>query len=108
MIKQIIALVVLSIIVVVSMAYTQHVLEWILSAHNWVAETLTQVFSGGQAGDITRKLLALLCIPIVIGAIPVVIYWLAKRSWFPYFMHVVWVTWLAQTAALVIQYKVGA
>jgi hypothetical protein len=105
MLKHVIALILISIAIILGMSYAQMVLQGILDAHNWVADILTQVFSGGQAGDLTRKLLALLTIPVGIGLIPVIIYWLAKRSWFPYFMQLVWVVWLIQTAALVIQYK---
>ncbi len=105
MLKHILALILISILVILTMPYAQQGLQWILAGHNWVADTLTSVFSGGQAGDITRKLLALLAIPVVIGLIPVIIYWLTKRAWFPYFIQIVWVMWLIQTAALVILYK---
>lgn len=105
MLKQVIALLVLSIVIILGMSYAQQSLQWIVDAHDWVSQVLTNVFSGGEAGDLTRKLLALLAIPLVISLIPVVVYWLARRSWFPYFMQIFWVTWLLQTAALVIQYK---
>ncbi len=102
MLKQIIALIALSVAIILFMPYAQHGVEWILTAQNWVSELLTQVFSGGPAGDLTRKLLALLAIPIAIGLVPVIIFWLTRHRWFPYFMHIVWVIWLIQTAALVI------
>ncbi len=105
MLKHVIVLLVVSILVILFMSYAQTGLVWIVAAHDWVADMRTQVFSGGQAGDITRQLLALLSIPLAIGFIPVIVFWLAKRQWFPYFMQVVWVVWLVQTAALVIQYK---
>jgi hypothetical protein len=111
MLKSIISLVTLvalSIVIILFMSNTQAVIGWILSAHAWVADVLTQVFSGGSAGDLTRQLLALITIPIALALIPVGIYWLLRRSMFPYFMQVIWVTWLIQTAALVIQFKVGA
>lgn len=111
MLKSVIALltlIALSILIILFMPYAQQVLEWLSSAHNWVAEVLTQVFSGGQAGDLTRKLLSLLAIPFFIGLIPVITFWLIKRSMLPYFMQIVWVTWLIQTAVLIIQFKAGA
>lgn len=110
MLKSILSLAVLislSIVIILFMSNTQTVLGWVLSAHAWVADGLTQVFSGGQAGDITRQLLALITIPVILSLIPVLIYWLLKRNMFPYFMQVIWVTWLIQTAALVIQFKAG-
>ena len=108
MIKHIVAIILLTIAVILSMSYVQQGLLLLLAMHNWVASILTNVFSGGQAGNIIRQLLALLAIPVFIGLIPAFVYWLVKRSWFPYFMECVWVVWLLQIAALVIQHKAGA
>lgn len=108
MLKHIVALLVISVLIILGMSYAQDALKLILSGHDWVAETLTQVFSGGETGDIIRKLIALLAIPVVVGLIPGVIYWVTKRRWFPYFMELVWVVWLIQTSALVILYKAAA
>lgn len=108
MFKHSIAIIILSITVILTMANAQHLLQMILSAHLWVANTLTEVFSGGSTGNLVRQLLALLAIPILAGFIPVFLYWLARRRWFPYFMQIVWITWLVQTAALIIEYKVIA
>lgn len=107
MLKQILAIIALSIAVVLSMSYAQQILQFILTAHDWVAVNLTEVFSGGQTGNLLRNLLALLAIPVIMGAIPVILYWVVKRSWFPYFMQIVWVIWLIQTAALVVLFKAG-
>jgi hypothetical protein len=107
MIKHILAIILLSIVAVVSMLYAQQGLQWMVAAHDWVADALTQVFSGGQAGNIIRELIALLTVPVVIGLIPIVIYWVARRHFFPYFMQIVWIVWLLQFAALAIVYKVA-
>lgn len=106
MLKQTVALILLSILIILCMPYAQHALQWLIDGHNWISDTLTNVFSGSYAGDLIRKLLALLAIPVLIGLLPVIVYWLAKRSWFPYFMEIVWVVWLLEIGALVIQYKV--
>lgn len=105
MLKQILAIVVLSILVIVTMSYAQQLLQFLVSGHDWIAQTLTEVFSGGQAGNLIRNLLALLAIPLLASLLPVLIYWLAKRQLFPYFMHMIWVIWLVQTAALIVLYK---
>jgi hypothetical protein len=107
MLKHLIALILISIAIIVGITYAQIGLQWLVNAHDWVANILMDVFSGGKAGDITRQLLALLAIPVAVGLVPVIIYGFAKRQMFPYFMTFVWVIWLVQTAALVIQYKVG-
>lgn len=108
MLKQIIAILVLSVVIIVGMEYAQQTLQLLVSAHDWVADFLKDVFSGGQAGNIIRQLIALLAIPIVVALIPTIIYWIAKRSWFPYFMEVLWIVWLVQTSALVIVNKAAA
>jgi hypothetical protein len=105
MLKQTIALILLSLLVITSMAYAQYGLEFLVTMHDWVAETLTQVFSGGTAGDITRQLLALLAAPLLIGLVPALIYWIIRRSWFPYFMQLVWIVWLLQAAALIVVFQ---
>ena len=105
MLKQIIVIILLSVALTVGMSYAQQGLQYLLLGHDWVADVLTQVFSGGQAGNIIRNVMTLLAIPVLVGLIPTVIYWIAKRSWFSYFMDIVWIVWLVQTSALVILYK---
>lgn len=105
MLKQILAIILLSILIILTTVYAQQLLQLLLAGHDWIAQTLTDVFSGGMAGNLVRNLLALLAVPLLCGLIPAIIYWFAKRSWFPYFMHVVWVVWLVQTSALIVLYK---
>lgn len=107
MIKHLVAIIALSIAIILTMSQAQTALHALIAGHDWVSETLKAVFSGGTAGNLSRELLASLAIPFLVGLIPAGIYWLVKRSWFPFFMTFVWITWLIQTAALVIQYKAG-
>ncbi|VVC74750.1 hypothetical protein AQUSIP_00220 [Aquicella siphonis] len=108
MIKQLIALVALSTAIVLSMSYAQQGVQWLVAAHDWVSQLLTEVFSGGHAGNLARGLLALLSIPVLVGLVPAVVYWLVKRHWFPYFMEIVWIVWLIQAGALIVMYKAVA
>jgi len=105
---QILALILFSIAVVMLMPYVQQGIQALLTAHGWISSQLTQVFSGGSTGDLIRQLVAMLAMPIAIGLVPVIIYCLVKRAWFPYFMQVVWVVWLVEVTALVIQFKAVA
>lgn len=105
MLKNLVIIIALSLLTILSMAYAQQGLQYLVAAHDWVNNMLMQVFSGGQAGNLTRELIALLAIPFLIGLVPAIIYWLVKRHWFPYFMQVVWVIWFLQTTSLVILYK---
>jgi hypothetical protein len=105
MLKQIIVIILLSIAITVGMPYAQQGLHYLLLGHDWISDILTNVFSGGQAGNIIRNVITLLAIPVLVGLVPTIIYWIAKRRWFPYFMDIVWIIWLIQTSALVILYK---
>lgn len=107
MVKHIAGIVIISILIIIGMPYVQQGLQFILSCHDWLSDLLKTVFSGGQAGNIIRELIALLAIPVVVALIPTIVYWLIKRSWFPYFMELIWIIWLIQTSALVILYKVS-
>lgn len=105
MLKQVIAIIVLSILVIMGTVYAQQLLQGILQAHEWIAQSLTQIFSGGEAGNLTRQLIALLSLPVLVGLVPAGAYWVLRRSAFPYFMEFVWAVWLVQTAAIVVMYK---
>ena len=105
MIKQIIAILLFSVLVTIGMSYAQQGLQYVIQAHDWISDLLTQVFSGGQIGNIIRNTITLLTIPVLIALIPALIYWIVKRSWFPYFIDVLWVILLIESSALAILYK---
>lgn len=105
MLKHIGAIVGLSMVLMLTILYVQTGLQYLVFAHEWLSNILKEVFSGGEAGNIIRQLLALITIPFALGLVPVIIYWLARREWFPYFMQCVWIVWLIQTSALIVLYK---
>lgn len=105
MLKHIVALIVLAIVVILATPQVHALLEALVAGHDWIADTLKAVFSGGRTGSLLRDLIASLTIPLLVGFIPAGLYWLARRSFFPYFMTFVWVTWLVQTSALIMVYK---
>ncbi len=109
--KQFISLLIfilLSIAVVMFMPYAQQVVQFLISAHDWVANILTDIFTGNPTANIARELIALVCMPLVAGLVPAIIYAVARRQWLPYFMQIVWFVWLLQTGALAIAYKAGS
>ena len=108
MIKQVIAILALSVGIILTMSYAQQAVQLLVTAHDWVSQVLTDVFSGGQAGNLARGLIALLSIPVLVALIPTLVYWAIRRHWFPYFMEIVWVVWLIQAGALIMLYKVVA
>lgn len=104
MIKQIAVLVAGSLAIIVTMVYDQQAIQYLITAHDWVAHLLRNVFSGGQVGNMLRELLALLALPIGVGVVLAICYYLLRRHWFPYFMEVVWIVWLVQVSAIVTAY----
>lgn len=105
MIKQIVAIIALSLAIILTMSYAQQAVQQLLNAHEWISQVLMDVFSGGQTGNLLRGSIALLSIPVLVGLIPALAYWMIKRHWFPYFMQIVWVVWLIQVGALIAMYK---
>jgi hypothetical protein len=101
MLKHIVLLLIASVAVVMFMSHTQQLVQLLLDAHAWVLELLSGIFSGGQAGNLIKGLIALLSLPLAIGLIPTLVYWMIKRHAFPYFMEIVWIVWLVQAGALV-------
>lgn len=108
MLKQVVAIIAVSVAVVLSMSYAQQAVQLLLSGHDWIAQLLTEVFSVGSAGNLARSLIALLCIPVLVALVPTLLYWTLRRHWFPYFMEIVWVVWLVQAGALVVMYNAAA
>lgn len=108
MLKHILALILLAILVIFTMPYVHTLLEALVAGHNWIADSLKSVFSGGTAGNLFKQLIASLTIPFLVALIPAGIYWLARRHWLPCFMEIVWVVWLIQTSAVVMVYKTVA
>lgn len=108
MVKNIIAIIALSVFIILFTAYTQTGLNALMSAYQWISELLTQVFSGGKAGNLIRQQIAILCLPFLVALVPTLIYWFTRRKWFPYFMQIVWVIWLVEITMIVIQFKAAA
>lgn len=104
MLKHIVVILVLSLAVIFFMPYAQMGLNHLVDAHTWVADHLKDVFAGGEAGNIIRQLIALFAVPVLVALVPVILFWLAKRSWFPWTMEVIWVVWLLQASAVVLLY----
>ena len=107
MFKHIILILVIALTALIVLFPTQstEAVQYLLSAQNWISQMLSDVFTAGQAGNIARGMIALLTIPVIVGLIPALFYWILRKHWFPYFMQVVWVVWLVQAGALLMAAK---
>lgn len=104
MYKQILSLLLIVLLTAAVVMFTPHakqVMELLLSAHTYVSNLLSDVFSGGNAGNISKGIVAMLIVPVLAGFIPSLIYFLVRKKWCPWFMEIVWVIWLLQVGALV-------
>lgn len=110
MLKKIISLLVLLALTALVVLFTpqaQQALRYLVDAHDWVAEILTEVFNGGTTGNNIRGMVALLMIPMLAGLIPALIYFLVRKRWLPCFLEIVWFVWLLQAGALIMIYSGG-
>jgi hypothetical protein len=105
MLKHIIAIILISLLVILTMPYVQMAVHGLMDAYNWINHMLTQVFSGDKAGNTTRDLIAMLVLPLAAGLVPAIPYYFAKRSFLPFFMTIVWVIWLVEVTAIVLAAK---
>lgn len=108
MLKNIIVLVLLSLGVIFGIKHIQPIILLLVSSRDWISQLLLQVFSGGDIGSAIRNLISLLVVPLFIALIPALVYWLSKRRFFPYFLHVVWTVWLVQCTAIIVLHHVAA
>lgn len=101
MLKHFIILILISVIVILLAPYLAQALHADVVAYNWISGKLIKVFAGSEIGTWLRKLIALLIIPIIIGLIPALIYWLVKRHWPTFFIGIVWIAWIVHATVWV-------
>jgi hypothetical protein len=102
MLRNILLLVILSILVILFMHPFSQFLGMIDHLHNLLAIKLALILSTNSTGIWIRNVLALILIPMGVGLIPAALYALLRRSPMPYLTEIMWFTWLllATTLAL--------
>ena len=83
----------LSILVVVFAKYAHLLVVYIDMFFTYVNIKLTPIFSQTGWGLVIRKVLVLILIPIIITAIPALIYRLVKGREMPHFIAIAWIIW---------------
>jgi len=94
MLRQSIIYLVLSILIVSFAKYVHLMIVYIDILYNAVNLKLMPVFSNSETGIMIRKVFSLVVIPVVIAAIPALIYRLIKGKQLPYFIQITWFLWL--------------
>ncbi|WP_133130354.1 hypothetical protein [Legionella yabuuchiae] len=94
MLKQGFIYLLLSIIIVVFAEYAQMIIVYLDMLYTFVNLKLAPVFSQSELGIMIRRVFSLVIIPILIAAIPALIYRLIKGKNMPYFIQITWLLWL--------------
>ncbi len=84
----------LSILIVIFAKYAHLLVVYIDLFFTYVNVKLTPIFSQTGWGLIIRKILILVMLPIIITAIPALLYRAIKGSDMPHFIAITWVIWI--------------
>jgi len=104
MLKQLLYIIIISLLTVLFVKEIHFVLAHLGSLHHYLAKQLAHVFSGGSIGLMIRKVLVLTIIPLALGFIPGLIYWIIKRAQMPYLFHVIWVIWIILATSIMLHH----
>lgn len=103
MIKQIVLIILLTVVAILFKDQLSQVLDSIVYVHNYIANLLHIIFSDDNVGLLIQDMIALLLIPIVCGLVVASVYWLIKRGKMPHTATVIWVVWLILLVTMVAQ-----
>jgi hypothetical protein len=94
MLKQSLLYLILSAVVIFFSLYAKLLFMYMDLLYMTINQALKPVFGSGVAGELMRDMISLMLIPLVIAAIPALLYWLIKRKKMPYFTELTWFLWL--------------
>ncbi|KTD61411.1 hypothetical protein [Legionella spiritensis] len=104
MLRQSILYLVISVLVVVFAKYAHLLILYIDMLYAYVNVRLNSVFSHTGIGIAIRKIILITVLPIVIAAVPALIYQLIKRKQMPYLIQLTWCLWLVIVLSNVLIY----
>mgnify|MGYP004001754247 CR=1 FL=1 len=102
MIKQLIYLLIASLIIVLFASFFNHLLTWLQQLHHLLQNTLTQVFANSQLGQTITGLLSLFLVPLVIMLVVSGVYLVFKKKPLPQQDGLLWAVWLVLATTLVL------
>lgn len=83
----------LSVLIVIFAKYAHLIIVYIDVFFTYVNLKLTPIFSPTSSGIMIRKIIVLMLLPLVITAIPALLYRAIKSQEMPHFIAVTWVVW---------------
>jgi hypothetical protein len=103
MVKQVILLIIASVLAVIFQNQIVHALNMLVTAHNREAQSLAGIFAGDHMGRMIQGVIAVVLLPVGVGAILSGGYWLIKKQMMPHTLTVVWVLWTVLLTTLIAQ-----
>ncbi len=103
MIKQLFLLIIASVLAVMFQGQIVHGLNHLVTAHNKEAASLAGIFSGDQMGRMIQGVIAVVMLPVGVGAVLSGGYYLVKKEMMPNTLTVVWVLWTILLTTLIAQ-----
>lgn len=93
MLKNAIVLIIVSVITMFFQSELGHVLRYLLTVHDKIADSLAVVFSNAPAGRVIQETIALIIIPVALSAVAALVWLMVKRNEMPHLITIVWIIW---------------
>ena len=103
MLKSAIVLIVVSIVTMFFQTELAHVLHVLILVHDRIADGLAVIFSNAPAGRMIQETIALILIPVTIGAAIALVWLMVKRHEMPHLAATVWVIWTILLVSVLLQ-----
>lgn len=103
MLKQVIVILLLTVLSIMFKSQLSHALDAIVGFHNYLASTLHVIFSDDEVGRLIQDMIALLVIPLLCGLLVTLGFWFVKRAAMPHMMAVIWMVWLVLIVTMIAQ-----
>jgi hypothetical protein len=101
MTKHLLALIVLTIAILFTLPFLHTGLINFVHLHSWIIDLLSKIFAGGHTGSLIKQTLAILLVPLGLGGVLGGGYWIFKRQAMPYLLHIIWISWIILTTAII-------
>jgi len=103
MLKSAIVIIIVSAVAMFFQSELGHVLRYLLAVHDKIADGLAVAFSNAPAGRIIQETIALMIIPVVIGAVVALAWFMVKRKEIPHLVATVWIIWTILLVTVLLQ-----
>lgn len=103
MLKGTIVLIIVSVLAMFFQTELGHVLRYLLMIHDKIADGLAVVFSNAPAGRVIQETIALIIIPVVLGAVAALVWLMVKRNEMPHLVMTIWIIWTILLVAILSQ-----